>query len=269
VLRQGGALKFENYGPFVVPRRGPIIDRPKLGDFWRLVDVQARGLSNAQGCYVFAIKAGQGYTPWYVGKAAGQNGFFQEALSEGKQNQYNWAWSSQNYGKGTMVLFFVARRTASGRDFSRQNGASDIDWLERHLISLALEANNDLLNVHYTRIHRELFVPGVINDPAKKFSYATTDLQRTLNIHTKKKRSPKKAPVVPPPIDDIAPTAVLAPSPAKEDTPDTIAADPPLDAIRLEDLLAAAPTAPDQAVQTRPVEDEPRARFFLFGRRRS
>jgi len=255
-------MRFENYGPFKVPRLGAVIDRGALGAFWKAVSEQAPGLATAQGCYIFAIKAGKGYTPWYVGKAAGRDGFQQEALSDGKQNQYNWAWSSQAYAKGTMVLFFVARRTGTGKDFSRQNGTSDIDWLERHLISLALEANNDLLNVHYTKIHKQLFVPGVINDPAKKFGEATTELQRTLNIQPIRRRSPKKPPEAPLPID-VLDTAAIAASPADPVLGGVPEA--PLDAIQPEEVEKAALISPARLERS---EEERRPRLFLFGRGR-
>jgi hypothetical protein len=258
-------VKFENYGPFKVPRRGAVIDRAALSTFWKAVSEQAPGLATAQGCYIFAIKAGRGYTPWYVGKAAGRDGFQQEALSDGKQNQYNWAWSSQDYARGTMVLFFVARRTASGRDFSRQNGTSDIDWLERHLISLALEANNDLLNVHYTKIHKLLFVPGVINDPARKFGEATTELQRTLNIQPIRRRSPTKSPSAPLPIDISDTAAKLAlptdlASAVVSETPE-----PPLDAVQVDEVEKAASVSPARLERS---EEERKPRLFLFGRSR-
>ena len=164
-----------------------------------------------------------------------------------------------------MVLFFVARRTASGRDFSRQIGTSDIDWLERHLISLALEANNDLLNVHYTKIHKQLFVPGVINDPAKKFGEATTELQRALNIQPIRRRSPKKPPEAPLPIevldpiaDDVTPTASVV----KLD-PSTL--EPPLDAVQVEEVEKAALMSPARMERK---EEERKPRLFLFGRGR-
>jgi len=258
-------VKFENYGPFKVPRRGAVIDRAALSTFWKTVSEQAPGLATAQGCYIFAIKAGRGYTPWYVGKAAGRDGFQQEALSDGKQNQYNWAWSSQDYARGTMVLFFVARRTTSGRDFSRQVGTADIDWLERHLISLALEANNDLLNVQYTKIHTQLFVPGVINDSARKFGEATTELQRALNIQPVRRRSPRGAPVAPLPIDILDTTANDAPptdsaSGAVSETPE-----PPLDAVQVEEVEKATSVSPARLERS---EEERKPRLFLFGRSR-
>jgi hypothetical protein len=258
-------VKFENYGPFKVPRRGAIIDCDALNGFWRMVAEHTPGLPTAQGCYIFSIRAGRGYTPWYVGKAAGRDGFQQEALSDGKQNRYNWAWSKEAYARGTMVLFFVARRTTAGRDFSRQVGTADIDWLERHLISLALEANNDLLNVHYTRIHTQLFVPGVINDPARKFSEATTELQRALNIQPVRRRSPREAPVSPLPIDILNPTANDAPPTDPASGAVTETPEPPLDAVQVEEVEKAALVSPARLERG---EEERKPRLFLFGRSR-
>tara|TARA_R110002110_G_scaffold394957_2_gene609253 strand:+ start:4901 stop:5695 length:795 start_codon:yes stop_codon:yes gene_type:complete len=264
-------LNYDNYGPFKVPRRGQIIDRARLSEFWRQVEHKDPGLSTAQGCYVFAIKAGQGYTPWYVGKATGRDGFLQEALADGKQNQYNWVWTSHGYRRGSMVLFLIARRTQQGRGFSRQAVSTDADWLERHLISLALEANNELLNVRDTRFYRELFVPGVINDPARKVSPSTLDLQRTLNLRTAKRSLPRPASTPPPLIEAVdAGTS----SPPNEPPPEPAEQAEPFPAV--SDHLTLSEPEPEPSIEPSPVisparqeTEEPKPRLFLFGRRRT
>lgn len=263
------ALKYDNYGPFKVPRRGQIIDRAKLAEFWQQIEHKDPGLSTAQGCYVFAIKAGRGYTPWYVGKATGREGFLQEALADGKQNQYNWIWTSRGYRRGSMVLFLIARRTQQGRGFSRQAGSTDAEWLERHLISLALEANNELLNVRDTKFYRELFVPGVINDAARRVSPSTSELQRTLNLRTTRRSLPRPASTPPPSneaVDEITSFAPneQPPEPVEKLDVFPVASDP-------LDLPELAPSIEQSPVNTpaRQEAEQPKPRLFLFGRRRN
>lgn len=60
--------------------------------------------ANKQGVYVFALRAGKGYKPWYVGKTNGQKGMSRECMTDNKVNKYNEAMRRSN---GSPVLFFV------------------------------------------------------------------------------------------------------------------------------------------------------------------
>jgi len=53
--------------------------------FWAQDEVKQ--ISNKQGCYVFALKVGKGFTPWYVGQAS--KNFKQEALHSTKLVHFN------------------------------------------------------------------------------------------------------------------------------------------------------------------------------------
>ena len=101
--------RFEVAGPFPIP-----YDAPKTGtskhiavahakSFWD--DAATRRLQSATGCYVFALKTGPGFSPWYVGKAT--KGFGQEVFTDHKLRIYNEVVFAGR--KGTPVLFFVVR----------------------------------------------------------------------------------------------------------------------------------------------------------------
>ena len=68
---------YETYGEFEVPReqlkgkKALNLTKETLNNFWNMVDQKRAGLSGACGCYIFAIKAGKGRTPWYVGQSKG------------------------------------------------------------------------------------------------------------------------------------------------------------------------------------------------------
>ena len=69
-------VKYDIYGEFEVPRKKAahgkrVLDNSKdaLNDFWTNVESVVPGLSTARGCYIFSIRAGKGFKPWYVGQS--------------------------------------------------------------------------------------------------------------------------------------------------------------------------------------------------------
>jgi hypothetical protein len=64
-----------------------------------------------------------------------------------------------------------------GEDFYKGASATSISFLERHLISLGLQANKDLLNKRDTKLYREVQLRGILNEghpdqPAKELRRA-------------------------------------------------------------------------------------------------
>lgn len=151
--------KYENYGGFEIPRKNKIVDHASLEGFWNSVE-QEEGLSSAKGCYVFAVKAGRGMRPWYVGQAGGERGFKQEVFGDHKLKHYNGLISGQ---RGTPFMFFIAAKTAKDR-FRKVSGL-ELNWVENFLISLAVEANGNLLNKKNTGLLQECSIPGLLNSP--------------------------------------------------------------------------------------------------------
>lgn len=137
------------FGPFKVPSQrhksgaGRMIGREHDIPFWNKANSPL--LKRKQGCYIFALRAGRGATPWYVGKAG--KSFQQECFTPDKLNKYNEALFKGK--KGTPVLFFVALP-----DKKKKIAASIIKDIETHIIRLAKDANPHILNKSKTKSPR-------------------------------------------------------------------------------------------------------------------
>lgn len=156
--------RFEPYGPFRLPRSNGDFDRTpeKKKAFWKKVEVHAPSLPDAIGCYIFALKAGKGIRPWYVGKTERAN-FKSETWQPQKLLIYGEVIRAH---KGTPMLFLLAALTPEGwfRKPTTRRSMS-ISALEEMLIGTCLQRNNRLINKRATRFPKTLRVPGYINDP--------------------------------------------------------------------------------------------------------
>lgn len=130
-------MNFDVFGPFELPRNElkTLIDRKRLDDLRKAIENEAPGLSDACGCYVFAMRSGGGYTPWYVGRTK-LNTIFREATSADKLNKYadvlNDTNADTNQQKiGTPVLFVIPMLAANGDHFKNKNqNLPEINFLE-------------------------------------------------------------------------------------------------------------------------------------------
>ncbi|CUX48863.1 hypothetical protein G3A56_17595 [Rhizobium oryzihabitans] len=172
-------MRYYLYGGYELPRdHGRVI----LGDidqrqaFWEDVEYSVPGLSDACGCYVFGIRVGGGTKPWYVGKAERQS-FKRESLTMDKLTKYESA--MKLVGKGTPLLYFYARTTKARHAFSTPSRSKhrDVSYLEKLLISHALQRNKNLINKVETKLLREMIVPGMINTPAGSLTAAAREMQ--------------------------------------------------------------------------------------------
>jgi len=128
---------FQVKGPFNVPIHKSSSSKLVAEDitlFWSV----ARSLKNKKGCYVFAIRAGKGITPLYVGKTT--NSFEKECFTDHKIKHYNYALA--DYSKGTPIMFFVEYQAKQGKVNS-----SDISDLEDFLIQIGRRINPNLRNI--------------------------------------------------------------------------------------------------------------------------
>jgi hypothetical protein len=122
--------------------------------FWQTA---AATFGKKRGCYVFSMRAGKGYTPWYVGKATVS--FKQEIFTAEKLRKYGDALLETK--KGTPVVFFVCRPSGKGVP-----GPQTIDDLENYLIRTCSYKNENLINKH--KRPKELWaVRGVFNSGVK------------------------------------------------------------------------------------------------------
>ena len=172
-------MNFDVFGPFEIPRIPSLtiiaVNKQAVEKVSKDADSEKPGLSNAPGCYVFVMKAGKGYTPWYVGKSVKPTWtIVEEALSSEKENKYNHLIAEK---KGTPMLFLVPALTEGGK-FCKRTGKElpAVDFLEQWLIGQALNKNPDLLNVHYAQFLKNLYVPGIFNPKPGKPTAAAKEL---------------------------------------------------------------------------------------------
>lgn len=68
----GVSIELHNPWPILMPKQiNGNIDRSAKSKrtFWSVTEQNEDGISNACGCYIFAIRAGRGITPYYIGLA--------------------------------------------------------------------------------------------------------------------------------------------------------------------------------------------------------
>ena len=175
-------IDYEVFGPYELPqnaKRNRICnDKHSLDAFWEIVNTDKEDLSEAIGCYVFALRAGKGAKPWYVGKSVKQT-FKRECLQSHKLVKYNDVLNNQ---RGTPLIYFLPRMTPKG-SFSKPSKAkkslSDVDFLERLLIGYSLNRNAKILNTKDT-IYGLISVPGILN-MRKPPSKAAQSLRKVIN----------------------------------------------------------------------------------------
>src|SRR6266545_1147983 len=129
-------------GPFEIPvyqgKKGRIVRSEEGDQFFK----NRPSLAAKRGCYVFAMRAGGGITPTYVGKATA--GFKQECFTAHKLGKCNE--TLVDYERGTLVAFFVVAPSGRGRPAAKQIGV-----LEDFLTQAGVAANPTLLNVKGTK----------------------------------------------------------------------------------------------------------------------
>ena len=162
-------MKFRVEGPFELPREdsGLMIDSSpeSKSEYWEGIEESCPGLPDACGCYVFTVIASRGSLPWYVGKTERQT-FKKESLNYHKLDHFNKVISKR---KGRPALFFLPQLTAANKYRKPTNTKRPaIQELESLLIGMALNRNNDLLNVSGTKWLNQLTVTGFLNDRMSK-----------------------------------------------------------------------------------------------------
>lgn len=128
-------------------------------------------LESERGCYVFATRAGRGYTPWYVGKAT--KSFKQECFTAHKLHKYHEC--LVDMARCTPVLFFVVALNARGK-----TGDRHIRQVEDFIIKQALVANPELLNIKGTRMEG-WSISGVVRSRGRS-SFAAGLFKRMFKI---------------------------------------------------------------------------------------
>lgn len=174
---------YETYGPFEVPasqapngQRVLDLQARRIRHFWKDVDNRVVGMSEARGCYIFAIRAGGGITPWYVGQST--TGFKKECFQAQKKVIYQEAYNEIR--KGTPVLVLVARLTAGGKLSKANLDSQEAKFVENWLILRAWTGNSKLKNVSGLGLAKRLRIPGLLNSGPGAPSNGAQLLRRTL-----------------------------------------------------------------------------------------
>ncbi len=166
------ATQFYVEGPLKIP-----VTKGKVANTITSEDVKAFWAKHPhvvkhRGCYVFAMRAGKGYTPYYVGQAT--RTFKRELFQPHKLAKYQRALA--DYHRGTPVLLLVIAPRRKGKA-----NTSHIGQLEDFLIQVAVAANPDLLNIQGTKQER-WSIAGVLRSGQGKASNAATALKRALKL---------------------------------------------------------------------------------------
>jgi hypothetical protein len=170
-------LILEVYGPFKVPCKkqrfgsSKRIERDLIKDFWN--ELKGQHLPAKQGCYVFALRSGKGYSPWYVGKTA--RSMEKECFAFHKLEIYNKALFEGI--KGTPVLFFI---TQPGSKIKMSKAI--IRDLEPFLIQSAKSQNPNLLNTQQTKNLPKWGIKGVIRGGMGKPSAGSRQLKKMMGL---------------------------------------------------------------------------------------
>jgi hypothetical protein len=145
------------------PKGARCVTSQGVKSFWASGAVR---YAEKQGCYIFALRAGKGYTPWYVGKTKKQN-FQKECFATYQLGKYNQALFGRN---GSPVMFFVA--PGGNKNVLPKEVISE---MERFLIQQGHYENPKILNKANAR-HPEWGIKGVLrsgqgqpNSDAKAF----------------------------------------------------------------------------------------------------
>jgi competence protein ComGC len=176
-------MKFEVYGGFEIPtspkKAHHVNVANKVADpFWAEIKGQKEKLSQACGCYVFALKHGQKITPWYVGKT--EKGSFLKACFK-PANKVIFNDILVEHPNKTPLLFLIPRLNPQKETFAKLGKNSSIDYLETMLIGYALKQNSDLANIKKIKMFTQVRINGVINSHGKP-SKAASGLKSALGL---------------------------------------------------------------------------------------
>ncbi len=162
-----GIKIFKPHGPFAIrEKRDGTLD---IEGFWS----DHRNLSQQHGCYIFAIRAGGGIRPYYVGKTT--RTFAEEVFQDRNLAQFYFPVLHMR-NRGTPVLFLIASPKQKGPSPSKV-----IDEMETFLIQQGLNANSDLKNRQKVRIP-QFGIRGVIRGGMGKVASAAKEFRKTMAI---------------------------------------------------------------------------------------
>ncbi len=142
-----------------------------IAAFWK--EPVAVEMAGKQGCYIFALQAAKGFTPWYVGKAT--KTFKQEVFHSEKLKKYNkLLWDGK---KGSPVMVFVA---LPGN--LKKIPVGVINDMEKFLIQSTVLKNENALNTHHTKNLPEWSIKGVLRSGQGKPSVQSRKFKTMMGL---------------------------------------------------------------------------------------
>lgn len=164
-------MHFWSFGPFEVDLSQ---DR---SHFWAQVreeeEWESLGhnrLCHAIGCYVFLLRYGDKYRPFYVGKTNAKSGFYSEIFAPHKLDHYQNI-ISEHPRHTPLMLLFPLRTPTWTLSRAYVTNRPLIEWMERILIGMALAKNPDLYNRRDTKNLKNCIVDGVFGKFSKSQRY--------------------------------------------------------------------------------------------------
>ena len=137
-------------------------------------------LRSCKGCYIFAMRAGKGATPVYVGKTS-KRMFEAEVFNARNIKNMNGVLAER---KGTLILYLVSNMRANAR-------GCHVDEIETWLIDQAKRKNPNLKNDQKTK-DAGWCICGLTGDGRTAQSESAAELAKTLNLNVRKKANAKK-----------------------------------------------------------------------------
>lgn len=155
-------MNFDFRGPYKIQwsrddNKDRKIDRNELLELKR--ELQSQNLGRCRGCYMFTLKYGDKYIPYYIGQAV-QNDLITESFA--KKHKLEIYDDVVKEGRGWPYIFYFPKLTPTGKYAGTAKKGSDrsIDFLEDFLIASALQKNSGLRNVKKTGFWRDMHVAG-------------------------------------------------------------------------------------------------------------
>ena len=169
------AKDLEIQGPVDIPfSKGPqgagkMIYKANIAAFWRQPEVSS--IKNKEGCYVFSLRIGKGFTPCYIGKT--KNSMLNECFTAHKLTKFNEVLFER---KGTPVMFFVVPK--DGKKVVAEKELGDI---ETFLIKAGVRKNGNLKNIKNAKL-RSWSIKGVVNSGKGKPNGTETRFRKMMGL---------------------------------------------------------------------------------------
>ena len=190
--------RFDIYGPYEVPQNKSkkIITPDDVTMFWSdvvEVDKKAPSLKKQYGVYVFVLKHGNNFSPWFVGSSENV-GFDDLVLSRFDDlvlSRYNDVYQINNIlekTRGTPYIYFLPFVDKNMQIFRKnippRPPVSNLRFVKTVLFEYGVQANSKILSddPNESDIWKDLYVQGLVNATRGDSTLSVRKLKQLLNI---------------------------------------------------------------------------------------